>query len=805
MSPKAISLDSETGGLFISKGCRAFTLSSCSAFTGKNYLWKFKVNPFDRSVTYPKDQIDDIIDTLYIHDTIVFHNANYDLQVIAAIDPRLHWSNLFRDFTIHDTMLMSHAFKSSDRHGLKENAVLYLKYPDDDEKALEDATIKSRKIAKKLGWRIADKNDLHESIVGTQKSHHRCDYWVPEAVAEHLDYPEDHPWRRLCDIYAGKDGERTIGLFIVLPEVMKSIPNSSAYQTPLTDTPYLPPVEYTGTLYDKYEEARQLLEPLLDMQDVGIPIKPRALQAAIKTFTERRDTTLATLRRMTGMPDFNPGSPIQLRKALFQDYGFLPVPGKTGKDGPSTDKDVLTALLSDAPLHDKKIPERYEFVVNIKDYRKENATLTYLNNYDKHSAISDLKRDKRRVIISSFSQTGTGSGRLSSQNPNTTNVGKKDMFNQFEDEKNRLRATLFAEILGIDTDARFSLRNVFGPLSGEQWTCIDYDQFQLRIFAIVSESYELVESFERGDDVHMTVARRIFGKDDITDVERTAAKAINFGLLFGAGPAKIERLAGVPGLYSLFMSAFPKAKVYLDAQSRLARSKGYVHTVGGYRLYVPFKAPHAASCYVIQGTEAEIVKRAMVGVHAYRKSLSQSREMGQTRALSIPNSNRTFIPITSDAQRDNPNQYRPSPQAGIRGLRNSQIQPNRSIGPSTSQAQSIPTNTQSRRPTQESELRRPSRPNSRTEDRTELACRSSFKLLMMVHDELVFSSRNLVAATPGSEDYQFIEDGPHVQELLTIMQIMESAGTCIGIPCKVDAKVTISDWATRHSLEFNRT
>lgn len=70
---------------------------------------------------------------------------------------------------------------------------------------------------------------------------------------------------------------------------------------------------------------------------------------------------------------------------------------------------------------------------------------------------------------------------------------------------------------------------------------------------------------------------------------------------------------------------------------------------------------------------------------------------------------------------------------------------------------------------------------------------------MMVHDELVFSSRNLVGA-----DYAFQDDGPHIQELSTIMDIMESAGKSIGIPCKVDAKVTTSDWATRHSLEFNR-
>jgi hypothetical protein len=522
---------------------------------------------------------------------------------------------------------------------------------------------------------------------------------------------------------------------------------------------------------------------------------------------------------MSKNPTFNPASPQQLQQVLFQDYGFSPVSGKIGKNGPSTDKDVLTALLSDAPLHSKSIPERYEFVVNIKDYRKESATLTYLNNYDKHSKVSHLKRDNKRLIISSFSQTGTGSGRLSSQNPNTTNVGKKDMFNPFADDKNRLRATLFAEILGIDTDARFSLRNVFGPVNGDQWTCIDYDQFQLRIFAIVSESYELVESFERGDDVHMTVARKIFGKDDITDVERTAAKAINFGLLFGAGPAKIELLAGVPGLYSLFMSAFPKAKVYLDAQSRLARSKGYVNTVGGYRLYVPRNAPHAASCYVIQGTEAEIVKRAMVGVHSYRKHLllEQSSSGHNQQPQSIECQSPSNARDRSTPTRTRLLEQTRSTHDGIARTRTTNHEgiPTRRARPNTRTENRTITTTNSRQ-----NFAHQSMAAARKHDR-ELVCRSAkptFQLLMMVHDELVFSSRNLGLGVNVGEvyidkhgqekkhenTYYFKENGPHVQELSTIMHIMESAGTAIGIPCKVDAKITISDWATRHSLEFER-
>lgn len=420
------------------------------------------------------------------------------------------------------------------------------------------------------------------------------------------------------------------------------------------------------------------------MQNVGIPIKPRALLKAQALYKHNSEESLATLRHLADKPDFNPRSTDQLRPLLFQKFEFEPVKNSKKSGKPSCDKDVINKLFSNATIENNHIPPKYQFLVTLKEYRKETTTRQYLDNYEKHSRPTPTR--SFRAIQPWFSQTRTGTGRLSCTDPNTTNVGKKDMSNPFVDEKDKVRASLFSEILGIDTDHRFSLRNVFGPRLGELWTCIDYDQFQLRIFAVVSESYDLLEGFEKGIDAHMTVSCKIFNKtpEDISDVERTAAKAINFGIIFGAGPAKIDLLSGMPGLYDLFISTFPKAKIYLDTQSRLARSHGYVHTVGGYRLYVPRDTPHAASCYVIQGTEAEIVKQAMVEVHDYQ-----------------------------------------------------------------------------------------------------LTYESPYKLLMMIHDELVFTSR--------SQSHH---------HLTNIMNLMELAGHKIGITSKVDAKITTTDWATRTKLNL---
>lgn len=796
MSNSILGIDTEGTGLFPSKGCQAFMLTMTS-YDEVNYMWRFPVDPLTRLVSYSPDTIKEIVDVMMSYDILVFHNANYDMQILNNMN--IDWKKLFRQKQVHDTMVMSHAYKSSNPHGLKENGVVLLQIPDNDEKELEEATKQSRRIAKELDWYIAEEDSQHPSLIGHTKEHYRSDYWVPYEIAAHLDYPQDHPWRHVCAKYAVKDTERTVGLFLVLRELMSSERNPSTFNNPAYSYPLPTPIiNYTGTLYDKYVESNQLVPVLLSMQQVGVPVKPRALTEATKEFTTRKENTLSKLRSIANDSNFNPDSPIQLRKVLFDQLKFKPV--KQGKAGPSADKDVINKLLSDAPINHGQLPTRYEFLLHLKDFRKEKATLSYLNNYEKHSRVSSLKKYRgtpERLLYTSFAQTRTGTGRLSSENPNTTNVGKKDMSNPFADEKDSTRRSIFAEILGIDEDSRFSLRNVFGPRSGEQWTCIDYDQFQLRIFAVVSESHELVDAFNQGRDIHNVVACKIFNKDEISDVERTAAKAINFGLLFGAGPGKIELLAGVPGLYSTFMSAFPKAKKYLDAQSSIARSKGYVHTVGGYRLYVPRNAPHAASCYVIQGTEAEIVKRAMVGVHHYLGSIQYSSQHSQSSNSSMEYRTPT-LPRLSETTNGNTN------------TRTTQGARTRIMGPTSTIERRVP-------------IRRPSSPNlaskSYTEQEREAPSRllgamysaidtSIFTLLMMVHDELVFSSRNMrvadIADSKGNIKKEFQDDDSMWTELSTIMDIMEHAGKIIGIPAKVDAKITTTDWATRHSLIFNR-
>jgi DNA polymerase I-like protein with 3'-5' exonuclease and polymerase domains len=585
-------------------------------------------------------------------------------------------------------MIMSHAFKSDNKHGLKDLAILYLDYPDDDEEALGKVVKSLRLKAKKYGWTIYNKDNPHESLKGTLRTGWKTDYWLPYEYAAFNNYDLDHEYYSICDKYAENDAERTYGLYLVFNEMM------------------------TANQKIAYNESRQLIEPILDMQYQGIPVKEDALKAAKDKYSKRYIKTLQELRTLADSPKFNPKSHIQLGEILFNKFGFPKIADM------STNKNVLSKLLADCPA--KNRPRKYRFLLTLMQLRKISTTLQYVTNYDTHAIIrtplssrgytpppdnkitkahkgpkssnkvtkahtlpfrKERYHDTNRVIQPFFKQWHTGTTRLSCEAPNTTNVGK-DTDNPF---------TKMPE-LGIEQETSFKLREVFGPTEGDQWTCIDFDQFQLRIFAVVSNSTTLLRAFENGEDAHHAVARVLFKSDNISDVQRTAAKAINFGILFGAGPAKIELIAGMPGLYNTFTSRFPNAKVYLDQQERLARTKGYVHTLNGYRLYVPRDATYAASCYVIQGTEAQIVRKAMIRTNRYIKQSQQAARSMRSITKKCP-----------------------------------------------------------------------------------------YKLLMMVHDELVFTA----------------PQGIHQPHLSEIMKIMEDCGNRIGVPCKVDAKITTTTWADR--------
>ena len=289
---------------------------------------------------------------------------------------------------------------------------------------------------------------------------------------------------------------------------------------------------------------------------------------------------------------FNLDSPKQLQALLFDELG-LPAVVKTPKGQPSTNEEALEA-----------IADQHELPRVILEYRglaKLRSTYT-----DKLPEMLDP--DSGRVHTS-YHQAGAATGRLSSTDPNLQNIP-------------------------IRTDDGRRIRRAFVAPPGRKLLACEYSQIELRIMAHLSEDRGLVAAFESGADVHRATAAEVFGRtiDEVTSNERRAAKAINFGLMYGMSAFGLARQLGIgrgeaQDYIALYFSRYPGVRDFMEATRQQAREKGYVETVFGRRLYLEYinsgtqgqraGAERAAINAPMQGTAADIIKRAMVAVDGW--------------------------------------------------------------------------------------------------------------------------------------------------------------------------------------------
>lgn len=282
----------------------------------------------------------------------------------------------------------------------------------------------------------------------------------------------------------------------------------------------------------------------------------------------------------------NLNSPKQLAKFLFEDLK-LPPQSKT-KTGFSTDVTVLEAL---APLHPvPKLLLEYREVAKLKG--------TYV---DPIPAMIDQKDGR---LHASFHQAGTATGRLSSSDPNLQNI-------PIRTERGRL------------------IRRAFIPSKGNLLISADYSQIELRILAHMSGDQDLAESFRKDEDVHRRTASEIYGVslEAVTESQRAAAKAINFGLMYGKGPFSLSQELGIPRkeaaqIIDRYFTRYSAVKKFLDGLIEGARNQGYVTTLLGRKRMLPEihsknhavrnNAERMAMNTPIQGTAADLMKIAMI-------------------------------------------------------------------------------------------------------------------------------------------------------------------------------------------------
>jgi DNA polymerase-1 len=339
--------------------------------------------------------------------------------------------------------------------------------------------------------------------------------------------------------------------------------------------------EGMGELFSEVEVPLALV--LARMELNGILIDPNFLAGLSTEFSHHRRRLEHEIYDMAG-EEFNIASPQQLQRILFEKLG-LPR-GKKTKTGSSTDSSVLEGL-----------SERYPLPAKILSYRGfAKLQSTYVD------ALPKLIHPTSGRIHTSFNQTVTATGRLSSSNPNLQNIPIRSQ------EGRRIRAA-------------------FVPEPGHVFVSADYSQIELRLLAHLSHDPVLVESFRRGQDVHARTATEIFGVDTVTADQRRQAKTINFGIIYGMGAHRLGRSLGIPfktaqGYIDQYFARYHGIKGYMDGVLDTARERGYVTTLQGRRRYVPdlhsnnrqvvSAAERVAINTPIQGTAADLIKIAMV-------------------------------------------------------------------------------------------------------------------------------------------------------------------------------------------------
>ncbi len=342
-------------------------------------------------------------------------------------------------------------------------------------------------------------------------------------------------------------------------------------------------------LWSLYTELElPLVTALAEMEANGILVSPKKLE-------EISSDLEATLARLTeeiyaeAGEEFNINSPKQLGVILFDKLG-LPVLKRT-KTGPSTSADVLEEL------------SEHKIVASVLEYRQvAKLKSTYTDS------LADLISPETGRIHTTFNQTVTATGRLSSTHPNLQNIP-------------------------VRTEEGRRIREAFTAPEGCYLLMADYSQIELRLLAHLSGDQVLSEAFRSGKDIHTQTAAEVFGLslDEVSPEQRNAAKAINFGIIYGIssfGLAKginLTRAQAQEYIDSYFLR-YPMVKAYLDGLVEQGKQQGYVTTLAGRRRYLPNLrsrnfalrnfAARTAMNTPIQGSAADIIKLAMLRVRS---------------------------------------------------------------------------------------------------------------------------------------------------------------------------------------------
>jgi DNA polymerase-1 len=354
-----------------------------------------------------------------------------------------------------------------------------------------------------------------------------------------------------------------------------------------------------------YEEIEARLVPVLvEMEYWGVRVDVAFLKDYAAVLRAELEEMQEKIYTQAGKRNFNLDSPKQVGEVLFE-HLKLPYQGKKTKTGQyATNEERLEELAAE-----------HQIVRDLLEYRQLAKLLsTYVE------ALPQMISPRTGRVHTSYNQALTSTGRLSSQNPNLQNIP-------------------------IRTERGREIRKAFVPQEQGWWLlAADYSQIELRLMAEMSGDENMLKAFQDGLDIHQATAARIFGVplEEVSKAQRYSAKTVNFSIIYGAGATNIAKNLGIKRveasqLIEQYFKQYPGIKTYMEEAVNVARNLGYASTLKGRRRYLRdlnsrngMMRSHAERSAVntpIQGTAADMIKLAMIGIHEQLQALGLSTRL----------------------------------------------------------------------------------------------------------------------------------------------------------------------------------
>lgn len=607
-------LDTETQGIdFQHKSTFPFFVTICDEQFNIQYF-EWEVDPLTRKPLVPQTDIEEIREIINSEDQWVLQNCRFDvkaLDTIGVFNEECQW-----DWgKVNDTLIAGHLLASNAPHDLTSMALMELGVNIKPyEERLREAVNEARRMARSKypAWKIA-KRGL-EGMPSAKEAVWQYDMWLPRAIALEERYPDSHPWWTVLAEYSNADSS------VTLPLMKKQLQK----------------IEQRG-LEKIYAERLKLLPIAYEMEKQGITAnKRRAFELKELYIRSSEKCQRICINVSEGKLEALPvnGASNALRDVVFNHFGLI-ASKNTPNGEPSLNKVVLDEWNETLPKNSKA----YQFIKNLRKYRKRKTALGYIESYKNYWLPIDGYEEEWVRMYPSLNMTGTHTLRWSSQNPNETQISKQEL--EEENENGELE--------------KRSARWMFGPLPGEEWWSLDAQNIERRIPAYEANEEEIIALFEKPNDPpyygseHALIAHLLHPKefemcgDGKKFKERYKStlyqytKNGNFSLQYGAQKPKADATYKVDGAYERIKSRFSKQESLNQYWIDFANKYGYVETVPdksvdptkGYPLQAERTqwgkiSPTIPLSFHVQGTAMQWTNKAMVRASDFLAELNRS-------------------------------------------------------------------------------------------------------------------------------------------------------------------------------------